>query len=775
LIKKLGDVYAEDLKETQLAYDGRSNIFTTKPLPFTEHTFGLEFIDPSETRMCRYSIRFKFVQLIQMSNLTEFLQGKGGPLAPHETVAALDVCANNFASYSHIQRGSHLFSSQFKRSLGGGVEVWGGYYSCIRPTKSGLTLNVNMSSTTFYEEKSLLDYVCEIWNIRANDLHSFEYNDADIKVLDKSLKNVYVVTNHQADMKKRVKVSGISRRSAHSMKFSMDGEEVSVAEYFKSRYNVNLRYPNLPCVQAGERKSLFPLECCTIVRGQYYSRSLTDRQRSEMLKFANEKPARRAAMIETGFKNGGYHDNPFFGGVGLTQEIKMIELDARVLEPPSIEYGNTNLRPREGAWNTRDLQFKRGSVIENWAVLVVASERDAPLRRVEDFIGQLIHAAERMSISVTDRRPPIIYCRPSERDVQNEVKEIDDKFRQKTGEGLDFLLCMVKGSSDVYAYVKRLSDHYMGFISQCMLIKHVMRIQPQYIGNLLMKINAKLGGGNCQLKDDLPMFDAPVMVVGADVSHPSGSGRENAPSVVALVASLDRYLTRYTAAVSIQPSKSEEIVTLKEMLKDLLKRYRDMVGRLPARIIFFRDGVSEGQFQTIFHREARAIRAACSEVDLNCAPPVTFIVIQKRHHIRMFPASNAQDRSGNVLPGSVVDTKITHPTHFDFYMMCHAGIQGLSRPVRFYVLVDENGFSSDSLQQFIYGICHTNARCARSTSLPPPISYAHLVAYRGRLLTTVDLWGSDTESNMSGKTGSNIPTLMPLHQNLALNRTMFFL
>lgn len=36
-------------------------------------------------------------------------------------------------------------------------------------------------------------------------------------------------------------------------------------------------------------------------------------------------------------------------------------------------------------------------------------------------------------------------------------------------------------------------------------------------------------------------------------------------------------------------------------------------------------------------------------------PPVTFVVVQKRHHTRLFPADHRNrdltDRSGNILPG----------------------------------------------------------------------------------------------------------------------------
>ena len=50
------------------------------------------------------------------------------------------------------------------------------------------------------------------------------------------------------------------------------------------------------------------------------------------------------------------------------------------------------------------------------------------------------------------------------------------------------------------------------------------------------------------------------------------------------------------------------------------------------------------------------IRAACLEMGDPAAeyePPITFLVVQKRHHTRFFPQTPRDgDRSGNVPPGA---------------------------------------------------------------------------------------------------------------------------
>ena len=57
--------------------------------------------------------------------------------------------------------------------------------------------------------------------------------------------------------------------------------------------------------------------------------------------------------------------------------------------------------------------------------------------------------------------------------------------------------------------------------------------------------------------------------------------------------------------------------------------------RVNASLIFSaRDGVSEGQFQTVLSHELRAIREACIKLETNYQPGISFIVVQKRHHTR---------------------------------------------------------------------------------------------------------------------------------------------
>ncbi|XP_075229556.1 adenylyltransferase and sulfurtransferase MOCS3-like [Lycorma delicatula] len=75
--------------------------------------------------------------------------------------------------------------------------------------------------------------------------------------------------------------------------------------------------------------------------------------------------------------------------------------------------------------------------------------------------------------------------------------------------------------------------------------------------------------------------------------------------------------------------------------------------------------------------ELQAIRRACKGLEEGYEPKITFLVVQKRHHTRFFP-TRREDEDGknkNVPAGTFVDTTITHPTEFYFYLVSHASIQ----------------------------------------------------------------------------------------------------
>lgn len=71
---------------------------------------------------------------------------------------------------------------------------------------------------------------------------------------------------------------------------------------------------------------------------------------------------------------------------------------------------------------------------------------------------------------------------------------------------------------------------------------------------------------------------------------------------------MDAKASRYAATIRVQTGRFEIIADLANMVKDLLKTFYQTCGRKPERILFYRDGVSEGQFKHVLQSEINAVR-----------------------------------------------------------------------------------------------------------------------------------------------------------------------
>jgi eukaryotic translation initiation factor 2C len=101
--------------------------------------------------------------------------------------------------------------------------------------------------------------------------------------------------------------------------------------------------------------------------------------------------------------------------------------------------------------------------------------------------------------------------------------------------------------------------------------------------------------------------------LGADVGH-LGPGVTK-PSVTGLVFSYDQGATRYAALTEIQQPPVEIIELLQKMMERALGRFIEICKVPPKRIIFFRVGVSEGEYNTVVSAELEAIQGMFGLID----------------------------------------------------------------------------------------------------------------------------------------------------------------
>lgn len=677
-----------------------------------------------------YTVKIKWVSKVSLYDLNQALQGNRTRI-PHHAIQAVEVVLRHLPKMTSIPVGDSFFnySDGHEKDLGFGVQVWNGTFLSIRPTQwKMMMLNVDTCSVVFHKAEPVLKFLCDFFKL-SNPPRRLD--EGQIKKFNNVIKDVKIETTH---IKRKQKVSGVSTRSARNETFDSNGTEVSVFDYFKHYHHITLEYPDLPCLKLGRNGVNIPMELCNIRKGERYQRDLTKEQLLAMIKHTALPAPERQKLIKDLIRRAKFDEDEFLADFGIKVGHDMPRLTGRVLDPPMIEYAQCKKElPRNGAWNMQHKYYKTVDLKE-WAIVSYESRRYLNDADLDKFIHNLVRVGKDKGLSIHPSPCYRKYMRGSE----GIGRLFEDLYHQYPN--LQLLVIILPGNGTLNKYyeaVKYYGDITYGIRTQVIKSNTAVRraTYKDTLANICLKINAKLGGTTSILekKERSQILSRPVIIFGADVTHPS-PGDVSSPSIAAVVASMDAYPNHYSAEVRIQERRKEIITDLKEMVQILLKRFRAATGAKPEKIIFYRDGVSEGQFKDVLLHELRAIQLACYDLHEGFKPAITFIVVKKRHHTRFF-AENREDQCGkskNIPPGTVVDTGVCHPHEFDWYLCSHAGIQGTIIPAHYHVLYDDSNFASDQLQTLSNELCHTYVRCARAVSIPAPAYYAHHVAFRAR-------------------------------------------
>lgn len=692
-----------------------------------------------------------------------------------------------------------LKASFFKRNgermdLGGSIEAWRGIFQSIRPAQGGrMVINLDVSNTTFWKPQGLLETIMQKNGLRdTSQVASVFSRGSDAIATGKYLKNLNVRAHYKGNPapEKTWKIEKVANLSAnqHRIKWRVNGKDttemITVTAYFTRKYNLNLRYPNLPMIMVTKKirgePIYFPMEILVVIEHQRYATKLDENQTANMIKFAVAPPAKRLEAIQQGKSWLNWSNDNYMKNYGLRIDPNMITTQARVLPSPGVKFKNKTEEPgTKGRWDLRGKSFITPNPVElkSWGIGFFSGRTVFNPQALEKFAMDFIKQYRGHGGSVANGKPHMM---PLPNDPGNAVNDLyqatGNAFKQKP----QLLIFLVQNrNSQHYLRIKKSCDCRFGIVSQVMQAAQVAKGQPQYYSNVLMKVNAKLGGATSQAVPGRGSgfngsFAAPIVFIGADVSHAS-PGSDQA-SMAAITVSFDRFAGRYAAGCQTNGRRVEMITpeNWRNVFKPLMGGWMSNVGggRAPGQVYYIRDGVSERQFAHVLQQEVPQIRAALDEIaGGKWQGKITTIIAAKRHHIRAFPKPSDADQKGNPLPGTLIEKDVTSPMDFDFYLYSHIALQGTSRPTHYTVIQDEANHKAGAIQNMLYEHCYQYMRSTTAVSLHPAAYYAHLASNRAKAHENIPA-SAGPQGGPGYKAGagssdtlrsSEVPKLMPLH------------
>ncbi|KAJ7854324.1 argonaute-like protein [Mycena olivaceomarginata] len=709
-----------------------------------------------------YTVAIKFDKELDVESLTKYVNGQVGSRDYNALpiISALNLVLQQHATRTGVRVGKNKYffpttSQHFQ--LSPGIVAFQGFYTSTRTVSEQLVVNVNNCMTAFIQPGNLAEALLAFGRNTSGAMPTLPRGFA---------KSVKVTTNHLGH-KMRKPIKAIASTSASNTFFNCEefGGRISVETYFLKKYKIKLKHAkNLPVVDIGAKKTNYiPAELCEI-EWQAYRGKLSEYETAQMIKYACNPPRFNAEAITTdGFALLGL--NPVeapVDGFGVGVDTEMMVIPARELRPPRLTYSKGNANVRNGSWNIMDVKLHRGAVVANWVVLVVrdgqeilqGANDDRLKTLVTRFGDKLRKSGMQIPPGLPNLRatPPLQGLQDASRDgALVEIRKILTTIIKEAGNRKPSFILVLLSNRDNYIYpgIKRMGDVDLGVHTIHMQLSKALgdeRKQDQYLSNVCLKVNSKLGGINHLLDPSAMRWltKQKTMMVGIDVSHPGPGSREGAPSIAAVVASVDDNFVQFPASLRIQkpdPNReSKEMLSeLRDMLVERLLHYETKNKMLPQRIVVFRDGVSEGQFDIVIREEKAQILEAFQKLSTAARGPKPYrplfsiVICGKRHHARFYPtSSNFADKNGNTRPGTVVDKGVTAVFDFDFYLQAHAGLQGTVKPTHYTVVYDELKFTADELQQGSNDFSYLYARATKAVSLIPAAYYADLACERGR-------------------------------------------
>ncbi|KAH9885253.1 argonaute-like protein [Cubamyces lactineus] len=722
-----------------------------------------------------YVMAIKFIQPIETQALINYLEGqpqyRGYDIMP--IINALNLVLSmhpSRVSGGGVMVGRNKFFHPSPTappvSLGGGLEAWRGFYSSVRPAWKQLMVNVNVCTTAFYTPGNLAERLIEFMNA------SHGARPAAF------VKGVRIRTTHLG-YRKTVKTA--AKVNARQYKFTAEGMgEVTVEQYFAKKYNIKLRYPDLPLIDVGGQKTNYlPAELCVILENQPFRGKLLDEHTAAMITVACQPPNVNAReIVSRGIQELGFAQTaPPLNAFGVSIGPEMAVVPGRILPAPSVRYagGPTAIDDR-ASWNLRGVRFTAGARLEKWAVLLIqdGNRRDefagANDPELLSTLSGFMDMCKRSGMTVDGARPMVVAAQLPPRTMDDPlrkraIQKIRETLTSVASKPKIILVVLSNGDRYIYSGLKHLCDVFLDVATVCVHAAKIRkeRGQLQYFANVALKFNMKLGGVNHELGDQNMSWltKEPTMLVGMDVTHPGAGTVRGTPSIAAVVASVDRRMAQYPASLRLQESRKEMITDLQAMMEERLIAFRDRNNKsLPTRILVYRDGVSEGQFETVLREEMPLIKKAFARFSTpqkRYTPKLTIVICAKRHHTRFFPTDAAHAAGdGNPKPGTVVDRGVTAVYDYDFFLQAHGGLQGTTRPTHYYVVRDEIGIGADQLQGLTNDVSYTFARATKAVSLVSPAYYADLACERGRCYILSLLQGlSDAVATTTAGSGTD--------------------
>ena len=629
------------------------------------------FISPSQIRtLTRENIRIKnFIENI-MRNV----------LAHHKSLVKFDK--ENYFDYTKIKQ-----FGKSSKSI-----IWKGFSTAILITDLGICIRAN-DRNKMLPGKNALEKMDEL-NRKAGKSSPSENQPA---LLD-YFKNKTVVARYGSY--RAYKIGDIAfEHTVKNTTFPIrkengDEEVITVEQYYKRQYGITIKNTNQPLfIELEPRRSTQNPNTTT----RYLVPELMDitglddlseEERADIIAMTKQEPTGKVELIKSSI---GYlfdkSKKTFKRSNGERVELKspdeirqewgleldgdLLELNARVLSVPSVEFGNNatqQLLLKNGRFNQQ--QVKKGVnfttkdyLLITWRFMQQNARRDCE---------NLIKSCGRYGYTM--QMPTPVFLESTDK---NQIVEELRKFNYNHGTKI-VLVIVDNKTKHLYPIIKHYLFTQVGIPNQFMVYTpNAKKRNPSYFGAVANQMVVKCEGELFNVKFNTQFAKQPSMIIGLDASK-----RLNGQTKYVISASYNSHYDKFYTDYETGGNKEEPAAPLTSLLTKALAHFRQKNNTYPKSIIIYRTGGNQRQVVKMAKFELPVIRKVLEGGIKECAPTFALFAVNKNSDLKFFQRTGPNSYA-NTKTGTVIDSQVTEPNKFEFYLQGPDVNRGTASPTHY--------------------------------------------------------------------------------------------
>ncbi|GFY37292.1 piwi-like protein 1 [Trichonephila inaurata madagascariensis] len=701
---RLRHAFIRDHKETLgdcFLFDGMSDLKTVKKIESGTELFSIRKTDDETIR-----ITLKFV--------TEL-----APRHPELQRLFNTQMRRNLRHLRYQLLGRHYFDqSAIKEIPEYNLQIWQGVITSIRTQEEKLMMSVDTVHKVVRKETALQIIIEKARRDR-------QYYKEHVA---KEIVGCVVMTNYN---NKTYGIEDVDWSLNPTKTFESREGPLTYLDYYKKQYDITIQDLNQPLLLCRSKEKeirggasvsktvyLIPELCCMT--------GITDSMRSDftmMREMSNRTrldPAQRVANLEKFMYriNSNETIRKEMGAWDLKFSDRLVQFDARLLPKEGIVQGQEKyLYDQKSGDFSREMRGKHmhsARHLDEWVVFCTRQDES----KARDFLQSLYKVCPPMGMRV--RQPRVINVR------DDKTSSFLEAIRTNTFRNTQMVTCIVPNNKkDRYDAIKKTTCLDFAVPSQVIVNRTLTKKQMlmSVATKIGIQLNCKLGGEPWAL--EIP-FKMRVMIIGYDTYHDSSRKGQSAG---AFVSSMNANFTRWYSRVTFHSAGGWEELSnhVQINVTQAIKKYREINSCVPDTILYFRDGVGDGQIPYVLEWEVKPFKKVISELLSDKITKSAFIVVNKRINTRFFAPSGKSYM--NPPPGTLVDHTVTRFDRYDFYLVSQCVRQGTVAPTMYNVIEDSSGLKPEYMQRISYKLTHLYFNWPGTIRVPAPCQYAHKLAF----------------------------------------------